>query len=396
MSNKCVPALLLFLFLLGSVFAQQGVIRPRRIIMKENPDTSLNLDMRAGDDIDDLLFVRFLDNSGTDGVQLSYDQTAGSETFRLQDFAGVDMFTVHRPTGNFSIFGKANQTHILFVGAGDDIDDDVQLKLVNASNTNGYQFTFDQSLDALVIEDQAGVNALVINPSAVAVQFSLDLDPTSSVRDVGSIGNRWDDFVGTDLDITGEFRGGAQFNMDLRPVGVQTVGISTDRWNKGWFTDLDISGTCTGCGSGAPVGAPYVTHAADATLTNEKTLTAGTAIDVVFGASTATVDFDSTEVNATNWGTGSLPSFVWGFEVVGTPDPALRFMAGEVLFSLDTDLVINSGGQLHTLGTLPVRADGGFQDGTNTGIDVTCSGGNVLQNIQVSGGIIVAGTCVAN
>lgn len=66
----------------------------------------------------------------------------------------------------------------------------------------------------------------------------------------------------------------------------------------------------------------------------------------------------------------------------------------EVLF--EVNLIVSSGDQIWNQGIETIRSDGGFQDGVSVGIDLTCSGGNVVQNVQVSGGLIVAGTCTAN
>lgn len=48
--------------------------------------------------------------------------------------------------------------------------------------------------------------------------------------------------------------------------------------------NMTVNGTCTGCGSGAPVGSTYlVVGSADATLTNERVATAGTGISITDG-----------------------------------------------------------------------------------------------------------------
>ena len=59
-----------------------------------------------------------------------------------------------------------------------------------------------------------------------------------------------------------------------------------------WNGSTWVAGTVMG-GGGAPVGAPFVTTASDATLTNESVLTEGAGIDIVVAAGLATVSLDS-------------------------------------------------------------------------------------------------------
>lgn len=73
-------------------------------------------------------------------------------------------------------------------------------------------------------------------------------------------------------------------------------------------------------------------------------LTAGTAIDVSGGGSetaTVTVDWDSTEVEATTWGAGGNASNAWTFNLSGT-DPVLTAVSGG--FTMASSLTLNAAG----------------------------------------------------
>jgi len=259
---------------------------------------------------------------------------------------------------------------------------------------------------------------------------------------------------------------------DVVSTGVLTA--TTVAWEGGTFDTLFVAGTPTedvqyvwplsdgtagqvlhtnaggtltweaddGAGGGAPVDAEYVTLSNDGSLTQERVLTAGIAIDLTdAGAnSTFTVDFDSTEVEATTWGAGGNATNVHTFDVSGT-DTTLTYGDGNVLVGGDWDVssdtvtgsvVAFEGGAFDTLfiagtpsedvqyrwpladgtsgqqlqtdggGTLTWAADGAGSGWTDDGstVRLTTSGDNVsigadaepnTQKLQVTGDTLTTG-----
>lgn len=96
-------------------------------------------------------------------------------------------------------------------------------------------------------------------------------------------------------------------------------------------------GTSGGAGGGAPADAQYVTLATDATLTQERVLTAGNYIDVTDGGAgtTVTVAMDPTEINDVSWGDNTDVSIVWTWQVLGI-DVAMTFNPGGINVSSGT------------------------------------------------------------
>lgn len=86
----------------------------------------------------------------------------------------------------------------------------------------------------------------------------------------------------------------------------------------------------------APVGATYVVISLNGTLTAERVLTEGTnGIDIVDGGANGnvTLNFDSTEVGTTTWGSGT--GFTWTFDA-GATDPTIEFASGAVTLTSTT------------------------------------------------------------
>lgn len=135
-------------------------------------------------------------------------------------------------------------------------------------------------------------------------------------------------------------------------------------------TETGLEFTACGSGGGAPTDATYLTLSTNATLTNERVLTEGTALDITdAGAgSTLTVSWDSTEVEATTWGAGGNASNAWTFNLSGT-DPVLTFSSGAMALTGNISATNLSG--------------------TNTG-DVTLAG--TPDYITISGQVITRGT----
>lgn len=91
---------------------------------------------------------------------------------------------------------------------------------------------------------------------------------------------------------------------------------------------IDITQVTTDLGTDGLIAANAVALGTDTTNAYVADLTAGTAIDVSGGGAetaTVTVDWDSTEVEATTWGAGGNASNAWTFNVSGANDPVLTF-----------------------------------------------------------------------
>lgn len=114
--------------------------------------------------------------------------------------------------------------------------------------------------------------------------------------------------------------------------------------------------------STAPENAPYVTLALDATLTTERVLTAGLAVDLAdTGANgTITVAFDPTEITGgTTWDDGGEASVAWTFNLSGT-DPVITAVSGgfDVTGDFDVSSTIEAGSGNITLTNATGNLDG--------------------------------------
>jgi hypothetical protein len=74
--------------------------------------------------------------------------------------------------------------------------------------------------------------------------------------------------------------------------GIEITAVDDPRRDE-----IDVTVTATGAGGGAPDDAEYIVAALNAGLSAERVLTEGHAIDVAFGAGTATVSVDETEMD---------------------------------------------------------------------------------------------------
>lgn len=132
-------------------------------------------------------------------------------------------------------------------------------------------------------------------------------------------------------------------------------------------TNAFSCGTSGGAGGGAPTTAQYVTMALDGTLSAERVLTAGTAMDLSdTGANgTAVFDWDSTEVGTTTFGSGS--GIVWTFDASAGTDAAITFGNGTVNVSTGTlqhagSAVVDVGDTGTVTGTMIANATIGYAD----------------------------------
>jgi hypothetical protein len=142
-------------------------------------------------------------------------------------------------------------------------------------------------------------------------------------------------------------------------------GSNLKLYNGGWVT---IGATA------APTDATYLTLSNDATLSAERVLTEGLAIDFTdAGANGAlTIAFDPTELTGDRtWAAGGAASITWTFNNSGAVDPS--FTAGDGLFTFNQAVTVT--------GTL--TANGGIVMGTGDGF--TVNGVNLLSGDELDG-----------
>jgi len=133
-------------------------------------------------------------------------------------------------------------------------------------------------------------------------------------------------------------------------------------------TALESASDDCGLATAAPVDAQYVTLATNGTLTAERVLTAGTVMDVTdAGAgSTVTLDWDSTELGTTTFGSGA--GIVWTYNASAGTDPAITFGNGTVNVSTGT---LQQGGTAVTLQSRSVATGAGLTGGGDLSADRT-------------------------
>ena len=142
-------------------------------------------------------------------------------------------------------------------------------------------------------------------------------------------------------------------------------GSNLKLYNGGWVT---IGATA------APTDASYLTLANDATLSAERVLTEGLAIDFTdAGANGAlTIAFDPTELTGNRtWAAGGAASVTWTFDNSGSVDPT--FTAGDGLFTFNQAVTV----------TGALTANGGIVMGTGDGLTVNSV--NLLSGDELDG-----------
>lgn len=214
---------------------------------KQDPNITLDLNLVAGDDINDLVRLRFLNASRNDGWNIIFDQTGTADEFKVQDESGVDYLILSQDIGAFSLLGVANQTHFISFLSGDTIDDDVRISLKDTGDT-GYEILWDQSASTLDIRDNTENEGIILGISGNGT-----LLPLKDNAEFGNDSFRWDIWAES-IEADGTFTGTMQFGINIRPTGAFSIGIPGDVWTKGWFTDidtvgLDFSGTIIGNGN---------------------------------------------------------------------------------------------------------------------------------------------------
>ncbi len=127
-------------------------------------------------------------------------------------------------------------------------------------------------------------------------------------------------------------------------------------YGAGWNADVNapsmnaVYDKIETMGGGAPIGAQYVVMALDGTLSAERVLTEGLALDLTDGGANgnATLAVDPTELlgNRT-WGDGSTDTIVWTWNRATGADPTMTFNAGSIALpalTLTTPLTVEQGG----------------------------------------------------
>lgn len=150
------------------------------------PNFTLDFDLVAGDDVDDLTRIRLLNASKDKGWMFVFDQTGTADDLRIQDADGSDYLRISRETAAFSLLGVLNQTHFISFIAGDAVDDDVRLSFNNLGNSAGYHFLFDQSADSLIIQDQLEVHHITIPSDGGLKIHDIGAKPTCNAAHRGT------------------------------------------------------------------------------------------------------------------------------------------------------------------------------------------------------------------
>lgn len=140
-----------------------------------------------------------------------------------------------------------------------------------------------------------------------------------------------------------------------------------------------------GGGGGGPTDALYLVTTANGTLSAEKIITAGTAIDVTVAGGdggTATVAWVPAEVADTTWGSGGEAAHTWIQNIQTGIDPILEFTNN--LVTVSTPFEALNGGGTFTAAVTPVYrfTDAVTLNYTNPKLDVFHSGGTLTMGSE--------------
>src|SRR3990167_1390090 len=133
--------------------------------------------------------------------------------------------------------------------------------------------------------------------------------------------------------------------------------------------------------SGAPIASSFITVSADATLTAERSLAEGLALDLTDGGanSTMTVAFDPTELTgARTWAAGGAGTVAWTFDTTGT----------------DQVLTADGSGFFSTSGDFKILGDDLFM-ATNTSGAAFIADGTNFNPVVISGDVAIGTTGTA-
>lgn len=200
------------------------------------------------------------------------------------------------------------------------------------------------------------------------------LASTDNARDIGATGTRW-----KDLYLSGNisWRSGTSF------AGLFDHAISADRT----WTFPDQSGTVAMTSDitalGAPVGGTYVVISADAALTNERVLTAGTGISITDAGANSTVTIAVDQAFSPTW-TGTHTFTDTKFLVVDNLDASKKLafeLSGVTTATTRTLTVPNANGTI-VLETRSIATGTGLSGGGDLSSDrtLTWNGVDVRKN----------------
>ena len=233
-------------------------------------DETIDLNLSAGDDADDLVRIGLFNNSLNDGWRIVFDQGAVSDVLRIQDHLANDAIIIDQTTLDTSFLSLANITNDHILLAGDNIDDLVRIRMLNLAGTDGWQILFDQGTasDVFRIQDNAGNTALVIDQTNLDTSFqtlpnvlnSLGILAGDAVDDdvrilmentTGLNGYQifWDQFPDdelriedhTGIDIAKFVVGTVTLDTTVPLTGSDDLGTSGNPWDDIWF-DREIAG----------------------------------------------------------------------------------------------------------------------------------------------------------
>ena len=394
-------------------------------------------------DVGNLMYLTSAGNARI-GVAGSTIIDVGSASFRWNDSASLLTVTGDvEATGSIEVGtdfwpdadGGANigSSAVRFATGYTDTFNTEFLQIENAAHTAHYQFQFGTS--SFQILDTAAALMVDLTPSG-SMKFNGNLEPLGSARRLGASTNRWFE---SHIDnatiytvISPEINNGAD------------VGISGNRFLRGYFSDvittdvtLDAVGTVQFAGSAGRIDflgggtVDYGTGSGVLTADDDISITAGTVSnDDIFITAGGSITFDA----------GTI-----GIVIADRPFRVDRVFASNNLaidagtgvsdnltLSAGADIILNAGGtgddiiandlvianagidapasginalsfSLEGPGTiLSVSAgnsrsnfDEYFVNGV-AGIDLTCTGGQVVINANYDKGILTAGTCAAN
>ena len=204
------------------------------------PNVTVDLELHAGDDIDDLVRIRLLNQLENDGWNITFNQAGTADEFKIQDESGVDYFTISQDIGAHSFLQPIpNQTHFFNILAGDTIDDDVIIKIVDSGDV-GYHVTWDQSAITLEFKDTASGEGFILSTSGAG-----SLNPLVNNAQLGtSVGpKRWDVFA-DDIDLLDDFTfggtisGSGNIGMNWNPDGDSSRSLGNDTTQT--WANLDV------------------------------------------------------------------------------------------------------------------------------------------------------------
>ncbi len=154
------------------------------------PNITNDVSIIAGDDVDDLVRLRFQNSSGTDGWQILFDQGTVSDVFRIQDLSANTALVIAQTTLDTSFQTLANVTNTVSLIAGDNTDDDARIRLQSLSGASGYTMLWDQSASALDIRDNTEGEGILLTVVGIG-----ELLPLKNGAALGNTSFRWDAFI---------------------------------------------------------------------------------------------------------------------------------------------------------------------------------------------------------